>query len=26
VSLAHTDQDIETTVKANYEALKAVCG
>jgi len=26
VSLAHTDKDIETTVKANYEALKAVCG
>jgi glutamate-1-semialdehyde 2,1-aminomutase len=26
VSLAHTDKDIETTVKANYEALKIVCG
>ncbi|MDA0710351.1 MAG: glutamate-1-semialdehyde 2,1-aminomutase [bacterium] len=26
VSLAHTDEDIEMTVKANYEALKAVCG
>ena len=26
VSLAHTDEDIEKTVKANYEALKAVCG
>lgn len=26
VSLAHTEADIETTVKANYEALKAVCG
>lgn len=26
VSLAHTDEDIEATVKANYEALKVVCG
>lgn len=26
VSLAHTEKDIETTVKANYEALKTVCG
>lgn len=26
VSLAHADEDIEKTVKANYEALKAVCG
>ncbi|MFT5366941.1 MAG: glutamate-1-semialdehyde 2,1-aminomutase [Candidatus Latescibacterota bacterium] len=25
VSFAHTDADIETTIKANYEALKAVC-
>lgn len=26
VSLAHTDNDIELTIKANYEALKVVCG
>jgi glutamate-1-semialdehyde 2,1-aminomutase len=26
ISTAHTHAEIETTVKANYEALKAICG